>query len=139
MVLLTMTPLMVEALEKMDGLEAATDETAELQEGQSSACAKDEGDEKEENDNGDQTVSESGNKLGERNIPADPSLSSPKVGNSISHGQVINISRAMKAQRLQPCSLELLLKGSRVYIPPPTPKPDPASILKLQTATRVIR
>ena len=58
---------------------------------------------------------------------AEPMISNPKVGNPISHGQVVDISRDLKAHRIQPNSLEALLKGSRVYVPPPQPKVEPVS------------
>jgi hypothetical protein len=59
----------------------------------------------------------------------EPSLSNPKAGNPISHGQVIDLSTQMKAEALQPSRLEELLRGSGVYIPPPKSKPEPVSML----------
>ena len=50
----------------------------------------------------------------------EPSLASPAVGNAISHGQIVALWKARKGS-----SLEELLRGSQVYIPPPAPKPEP--------------
>lgn len=61
---------------------------------------------------------------------SEPPLSNPKVGNPISHGQVVDIARDMKARRIQPSGLETLLKGSRVYVPAPLPKLEPTSAYK---------
>jgi hypothetical protein len=59
--------------------------------------------------------------------PTEPSMVKPKVGNPISHGQVVDICRDLKARGIQPNSLEALLKGSKVYVPPPPPKAEPVS------------
>lgn len=61
-------------------------------------------------------------------VTTEPILSNPRIGNPISHGQVVDLSQKMKAQTLQPCRLEDLLKGVRMYIPPPAPKPEPVRI-----------
>jgi hypothetical protein len=61
------------------------------------------------------------------NKAVEPILKGPKVGNPILHGQVVDISKQMKDQGLEPCRLEILLKGARIYIPPPPPKPEPVS------------
>jgi TMEM199 family protein len=50
-----------------------------------------------------------------------------RVGNPISHGQVIDITRDLKSHRIQPKSIEALLRGSRVYVAPPPPKAEPVS------------
>ncbi|RDA88577.1 hypothetical protein CP532_5836 [Ophiocordyceps camponoti-leonardi (nom. inval.)] len=48
------------------------------------------------------------------------------VGKPISHGQVVDLWT-----RLRPsCSLEKLLQGSRVYVEPPPPKPEPSDEYK---------
>ncbi|PMD42760.1 hypothetical protein L207DRAFT_543335 [Hyaloscypha variabilis F] len=62
--------------------------------------------------------------------PTEPSMVKPKVGNPISHGQVVDICRDLKARGIQPNSLEALLKGSKVYVPPPPPKAEPTSEYK---------
>ncbi|KAJ6786170.1 hypothetical protein PWT90_00732 [Aphanocladium album] len=47
-----------------------------------------------------------------------PSLSSPAIGNPISHCQILRMSKCQQKYRL-----EELLQGSRVYVAPPAPKP----------------
>ncbi|KAF2115237.1 endoplasmic reticulum-based factor for assembly of V-ATPase-domain-containing protein [Lophiotrema nucula] len=72
---------------------------------------------------------------------SEPSLSDPKEGNPISHSQLIDIAKLLKTHKaaLQPpenenerpsYTLASLLKGARVYIPPPAPKPEPSSEYK---------
>jgi hypothetical protein len=55
----------------------------------------------------------------------EPSLESPTVGNAISHGQIIDLSRSFKSKGITPKSLDTLLRGARVYIPPSAPKAEP--------------
>ncbi len=62
----------------------------------------------------------------------EPSLVKPTVGNPISHGQLMEIAIAVREQRQtddgvksRGLGLENLLRGSRVYIAPPKPKPEP--------------
>lgn len=65
----------------------------------------------------------------------DPSLEDPGKGRPISHGQIIAISRSLRkhghnsGQALVTAGisyhLDDLLRGSRVYIEPSKPKPDP--------------
>lgn len=81
--------------------------------------------EMEDKDIQEQTKTEPGEKTAE--AQAEPSLETPKIGNPISHGQVVDLSKQMKPQGLEPCRLETLLKGARIYIPPPPPKPEPVS------------
>ncbi|UNI17573.1 hypothetical protein JDV02_003905 [Purpureocillium takamizusanense] len=60
--------------------------------------------------------------------PADagePSLANPAVGKPISHGQIVDLWR-----RRPSSSLEQLLLGARVYVPPPPPKPEPSDEYK---------
>jgi TMEM199 family protein len=57
----------------------------------------------------------------------EPSLSGPTIGKPISHGQVIDISRQLKNSGYSSYHLDILLLGSRVYVPPPQPKPEPVS------------
>lgn len=74
--------------------------------------------------------------------PSEPSLSDPELGKPISHGQLIDIAEFLKARLNTPDDtndqpvneeqrpsfrLNDLLRGSRVYIPPPKPKPEPVS------------
>lgn len=63
---------------------------------------------------------------GERET-TEPTLENPKVGNPISHGQVIDLSRQLKAEKISSYTLEGLLKGARVYIPPPPQKKEPVT------------
>jgi hypothetical protein len=93
MVLLTMTPTLVEALEK---LQSNPDHSEK------------DGDKPQTPD-------------------AEPSIAEPKVGKPISHGQVLDIYGQLKKQLGAPYRLEDLLQGTKVYIPPPTFKPEPVS------------
>ena len=61
----------------------------------------------------------------------EPPLSSPKLGNPISHGQVIDLWKELKARSHRPRSLDSLLRGARVYSPPPESKPEPVSAISL--------
>jgi hypothetical protein len=151
MVLLTMTPAMVEALEKIQSLSRERDEkTQHCSQEDATPESKEEGSNekpidricsKENEEKQEQTGTES--QVSNTSVPlpkdtekqnqkqasttAEPSVSDPKVGNPISHGQVIDISKQMRTEALQPSRLEELLRGSRVYIPPPKPKPEPVS------------
>ena len=65
-----------------------------------------------------------------------PSLQDPKVGNPISHSQVLDIANAIKTLPRsseaagRPLTLNELLKGSEVYIQPPAPRTEPTSEYK---------
>lgn len=67
----------------------------------------------------------------ETNTPSqnekEPSLDEPKVGNPVSHGQIVNLWKNLKAQGNSSYTLEQLLRGASIYIPPPPPKPEPVS------------
>ncbi|KAH6677283.1 endoplasmic reticulum-based factor for assembly of V-ATPase-domain-containing protein [Halenospora varia] len=154
MVLLTMTASMVEALEKTQNREAALaathhspDETTTQKFEEKSHSVENKlsregaksqaGDELEErqlenekNGQADKFPTENASQAAEKNNTTEPSLKHPKVGNPISHGQIIDLSRQMKAGGLPRSSLEMLLVGARVYIPPPPPKPEPTSEYK---------
>lgn len=142
MVLLTMTSTMVEALDKIRGLNQATDKNTEK-----NVFCDDYNSTKGNDDNRgseDQTKEHTTTDADEKktivtalpghdahpeerregNAASEPTLSNPRIGNPISHGQVVDLSQKMKAQKLQPCSLEDLLKGARIYLPPPAPKPE---------------
>ncbi|KAI6780233.1 uncharacterized protein J7T54_003012 [Emericellopsis cladophorae] len=56
--------------------------------------------------------------------PTAPSLEKPTVGSPISHSQILDIYNALK-QKGHGTSLESLLVGAKVYVPPPPPKPEP--------------
>jgi len=68
------------------------------------------------------------------------SLEAPTVGKSITHSQVIAISRCLKkhsggkathnleaSRSASLCHLDTLLSGSKVWVEPPKPKPEPVS------------
>ncbi|KAF5654134.1 hypothetical protein F25303_1681 [Fusarium sp. NRRL 25303] len=56
----------------------------------------------------------------------EPTLDDPKLGNPISHGQIVDLWKQLKAQGNSNFTLEQLLRGASVYIPPPPPKPEPS-------------
>lgn len=58
-------------------------------------------------------------------VEGEPSLESATVGNPISHGQIVDLWKALGGNNAAKYNLECLLKGSAVYIPPPPPKPEP--------------
>ncbi|KAG5998626.1 hypothetical protein E4U54_002147 [Claviceps lovelessii] len=98
MVLLTMTPAIVDGLQTVDvsaGAAAVAEETSQTQ-------------------------------------TSEPSLRDPAVGNPISHGQILDLWKTLSTghgHQASP-SLEQLLRGSRVYSPPPPPKPEPSEEYK---------
>jgi hypothetical protein len=55
----------------------------------------------------------------------DPALQDPAVGNPISHGQIIGVWNRCKARGNAIYTLEKLLLGAKVHVPPPPPKPEP--------------
>ncbi|KAF7552534.1 hypothetical protein G7Z17_g4252 [Cylindrodendrum hubeiense] len=57
---------------------------------------------------------------------AEPSLTDPKAGNPISHGQIVDLWKNLKSQGDSSPSLEQLLRGASIYIPTPPPKPEPS-------------
>lgn len=59
----------------------------------------------------------------------EPSLQNPIIGNPISHSQIIDIWKKLKKQENNNgSSLEGLLTGAMVYIPPLPPKPEPVRL-----------
>lgn len=66
----------------------------------------------------------------------EPSLAEPIVGGAISHAQLIEVAQCLREQHERqstssgPCSpdqpvrLDSLLKGAKVYTPPPKPKQE---------------
>jgi TMEM199 family protein len=83
MVLLTMTPSIVEALKLLDVSTLTSDQDKE------------------------------------------PSLTNGEPGKPISHGQIIDVWKQLRANGIQTYTLEGLLRSATVYIPPPPPKPEP--------------
>lgn len=84
------------------------------------------------------------NRLGLRDEQpsGEPSLAAPAVGNPVAHGQLIDISRALKELQNKKgfeeeddmtvdVRLDALLKGARVWTPPPKPKPEQVSNIPL--------
>lgn len=99
MVLLTMTPSIVEALAT-----AEAPETPQIEDHDSEAKSKEPSQSSKE-----------------------PSLEDPELGKPISHGQIVELWKRLKAQSNANYTLEQLLRGASVYIPPPPPKPEPVS------------
>ena len=71
---------------------------------------------------------------------SEPSLDNPAVGNPISHGQIIALSKLLShnqhsvesdsssaSQPLPSSHLDDLLRGARIYNEPPKPKAEPVS------------
>jgi len=58
----------------------------------------------------------------------EPTLSEPSVGAPVSHAQLIRVARFLRESQLpnkNDFRLDTLLKGAKVYVPPPKPKPQP--------------
>jgi hypothetical protein len=154
MVYLTMTSMIVEALEKVQSLESSADEKSRLHvenDGEVGPGDNDKGsalgsklrDEEKTGatraEDNETSKQQSANKEIVVNGPGslkEPLLLNPKLGNPISHGQVIDLSRKLKAQDLSPRSLDTLLRGVRVYVPTSPPKPEPVSILPVVFQTQ---
>ncbi len=62
-----------------------------------------------------------------------PELTHPAVGRAISHGQVVDLWKSLEAAGHAQYTLESLLKGSRVYVPPPAAKPEPVGLERILT------
>ncbi|KAE8444656.1 hypothetical protein EG329_014404 [Mollisiaceae sp. DMI_Dod_QoI] len=137
MVLLTMTALMVEALEKIQSREDGT-----LLGLERSIIGATQADDNAQNTKDRGTGNETADAEKKKNAQSllveedgkektmQPILESPKIGNPISHGQVVDLSKEMKEREMEPSRLEILLKGSRIYVQPPPPKPEPTSEYK---------
>ena len=73
-------------------------------------------------------------------------LSKVELGNPVDHSDLIDISRYLVRKNrkndedavAREWRLDALLKGALVYQPPPTPKPEPVSLMKGATATRML-
>ncbi|PNY25845.1 Uncharacterized protein TCAP_04224 [Tolypocladium capitatum] len=104
-----MTPSIVDGLDKLRGLRT-TDEPPD-------AC-----------DDGEARTADD----------SEPSLAEPAVGKPISHGQVVDLWKRLRTPSQHPShSLEKLLQGSQVYVPPPAPKAEqvgPSVVLDESTA-----
>ncbi|OIW26612.1 hypothetical protein CONLIGDRAFT_655976 [Coniochaeta ligniaria NRRL 30616] len=66
--------------------------------------------------------------------PADrndePTLDNPAVGQPISHGQIVDLWRKLREAGEKDYTLENLLRGAKVFVPPPLPKPEPSNEYK---------
>ncbi|PFH63260.1 hypothetical protein XA68_15894 [Ophiocordyceps unilateralis] len=60
----------------------------------------------------------------------EPSLARPAVGKPISHGQIVYLWTTLQSWQHSSYSLEKLLQGSRVFVPPPPPKREPSDEYK---------
>ncbi|KAI0903297.1 endoplasmic reticulum-based factor for assembly of V-ATPase-domain-containing protein [Ustulina deusta] len=60
----------------------------------------------------------------------EPCMKEPAVGKPISHGQLLNTVKALKANGHVGFRLEQMLRGSSLYVPPPPPKPEPTDEYK---------
>lgn len=126
MVLLTMTPNMVKALEELQVLEGGLPGKEDIPEKNTEVRWR-----------GGQIQDGCGTSTDKNQYPsakaeessAEPSLLDPRVGNPISHGQVVDISRDLKSRGIQPLSLEALLRGSKVYAPPPPHRVEPVTYI----------
>ncbi|OBT52910.1 hypothetical protein VE04_06382 [Pseudogymnoascus sp. 24MN13] len=132
MVLLTMTPVIVEGLRNLETSTITTGAVASQGIHEDAALAPG------SNETGaiENEIQDSrkGEKMQRARIPepgntslnnpsSEPSLQDPKPGNPISHLQIVALSRQLKSINAIPCHLDALLRGSHVYIPPPSPKP----------------
>ncbi|KIE00801.1 vacuolar H+-ATPase assembly protein, partial [Metarhizium majus ARSEF 297] len=104
MVLLTMTASIVDGLAQLDGMLSAED----MQQGTTGDDAHD----------------------GHQQADSEPSLNPPSVGKPISHQQIVDIWKKLRVNHNAGYSLEELLRGSQVYVPPPPPKPEPTEEFK---------
>ncbi|ESZ91495.1 hypothetical protein SBOR_8124 [Sclerotinia borealis F-4128] len=72
--------------------------------------------------------------LGNAKVSQEPQLADPNIGNPISHGQIIDLWRDLNKHDSSSLTLELLLRGSRVYVPTPILKAEPTSEYKILMA-----
>ena len=77
---------------------------------------------------------EAGKDFGDISIPSDPPLDDACVGDAISHGQIIAISKYLESKSAKEINghpmtsaLDSLLRGSRIYHEPPPKKLQPTS------------
>ncbi|TLD33603.1 hypothetical protein PspLS_01019 [Pyricularia sp. CBS 133598] len=66
----------------------------------------------------------------------EPNLDGAEVGKPITHAQVIDLRNKLKEKGYTEYTLEKLLVGSRVYLPPPPPKPEPVSSPRFRLVPR---
>lgn len=128
MVLLTVTPAILKALEQLLAHEkASTTEKHALDASASPSEGPQQWQKIEKEDHKDAEVS---NKTAQNSSSESP-LEGVKIGNPISYLQVLKLSKDLQA--LDPSAsyhLDYLLRGSQTYIPPPPPKPEKTSEYK---------
>jgi hypothetical protein len=135
MVFLTITSTILEALDEVQHLDRNSSQdvprSQKLTEGPSVADKQGEYAEVEDHISGSQTdhqgITDNQISQGERGPQhgsSEPSLSNPKLGNPISHGQIIDLWNDLRAHSSKPKTLDSLLRGARVYNSPPKPKAE---------------
>lgn len=131
MVYLTMTAAIVQGIEQVQALESG--DCANNESSQNS-IRTDKEQQKAESSTPVEKNTDASNRTREKSgievIPKleEPLLQHPKIGNPISHGQIISLAKELKSRGISPNSLELLLRGARVYVAPPPVKPEPVNI-----------
>jgi hypothetical protein len=129
MVFLTITPTILEALEEVQHLNGDTQPLSRSQIGEN-GTHPDARDGNESSQQGCSNKERTQRGIGGRySVLDDGSLQNSTLGSPISHGQVIDLWKDLQARGTRPRTLESLLKGSRVYNPPPKPKPEPVSTI----------
>jgi hypothetical protein len=73
------------------------------------------------------------------NDAAASSSTEPAVGNPISHSDLLSLYKKLNASESEPkYSLEQLLRGSQVYVPPSPPKPEPVSFTSMLSSRALL-
>lgn len=139
MVLITMTTSIVEALKISSGLRQNRDSFFEIQnvnlnlDSANESCLFNFNDETHTNRleaHEHNSKQKSGNVICDQNYSA-PHFKEPKVGDPISHKQVIELSKLMKSQNHESYRLEKMIRGSTFYVPPRPPEPEKTQEFKL--------
>jgi hypothetical protein len=87
--------------------------------------------------------------LAELQRPGEPSLAEPAEGKPVSHSQLIDLSKLLKKHDIKVTekgeeeglvvyTLDHLLKGSKVYIPPPPPKKEPVRHIDIKNSVQLL-
>jgi hypothetical protein len=130
MVLLTMTYAIVVALENIQAQQAQNSNEKAPEKAESQPPKTDTAEDNTSSDEGINTPASS------QELPTDePSLLGPAIGNPISHSQIVDLSYQLKATNITPYHLDILMRGARVYIPPPPQKPEPVSPMRFIETT----
>ncbi|KAK1625078.1 endoplasmic reticulum-based factor for assembly of V-ATPase-domain-containing protein [Colletotrichum phormii] len=112
MVRMTITPAIAEGQQRL----------AEVRSGRGIAAIPEDTDQAPTSDTADEAAATV--KTGE------PTARDAKIGGPITHGQILDLWKNLKTEGIEGFSLEGLLRGARVYIPPPPPKPEPSAEYK---------